>query len=90
MNTVQSYKCPCCGAPLTFSGEKQNLHCDACGNDFSLDTLQQLSDAQNQTQAASKFDWQRYEPRSYESDGSIDLSGYTCPSCGAEITGDDT
>lgn len=90
MNTVQSYKCPCCGAPLTFSGENQNLHCDACGNDFSLDTLQQLSDAQNQTQAASKFDWQRYEPRSYESDGSIDLSGYTCPSCGAEITGDDT
>ncbi len=89
MDTVQSYKCPCCGAPLTFSGEKQTLHCGSCGNDFSAETMQQLTDAENQSHGASKYDWQHYEPRSYGNNDGMKLSGYTCPSCGAEITGDD-
>lgn len=90
METIQSYKCPCCGAPLSFSGENQNLHCEACGNSFSAETMEQLNDAESQTGASSKYDWGKYEPRSFGSAEGIDLSTYTCPSCGAEITGDDT
>ena len=41
-------------------------------------------------QGESKYDREHYEPRSYETDGEIELASYTCPSCGAEITGDDT
>lgn len=85
--TVQSYKCPCCGNPLVFNGE--NLHCDACGNDFSAETMQQLKNAADKAEN-SKFDWEHYEPRSFEDDGNVNISDYTCPSCGAEITGDDT
>ena len=37
METVQSYKYPCCGASLIFQNE--SLHCDSCGNDFELDAM---------------------------------------------------
>lgn len=43
-----------------------------------------------QASGESKYDWEHYEPRSYESSEGIDLANYNCPSCGAEITGDDT
>lgn len=90
MDTIQSYQCPCCGAPLVFSGQTQNLHCESCENDFSLDTIQQLYHAEEQSQGTSKFDWEHYEPRDFSNDAGVDFSNYSCPSCGAEITGDDT
>ena len=90
MNTINSYKCPCCDASLRFDEKTQQLHCDSCGNDFSAETMRQLSKAELQTQEASKFDWNHYEERSFGSSDGINLSAYTCPSCGAEITGDDT
>ena len=46
MDTIQSYKCPCCGAPLAFHAVKQNLHCESCGTDFDLDTMKQLDEAE--------------------------------------------
>ena len=49
-----------------------------------------MDDAGAQMQGESKYDWEHYEPRSYEGSDGVTLSGYTCPSCGAEITGDDT
>lgn len=86
---IQNYKCPSCSAPLSFNASNQTLHCDSCGTDFTLDTLKALSDADLEPME-SKYDWEKYEPRSYEDDGEVKLSGYSCPSCGAEITGDDT
>ncbi len=90
METVQSYKCPSCGSPLSYNGESQNMHCNSCGNNFSVETLKQLDDAESLAQASSKYDWQHYEARTYEDNSQIDLSNYTCPSCGAQITGDST
>ena len=89
METIQNYKCPCCGDSLVFSGENQTLHCESCENDFELEALQQLSDAEGGVQE-SKYDWENYEPRQFDDTETENLSGYTCPSCGAEITGDDT
>lgn len=89
MDTVQSYQCPCCGAALEFSGAKQTLHCASCGNDFSPETLEQLQSAEQNT-PSSNYDWADYEARSFSEEEKTTLSGYTCPSCGAEITGDDT
>lgn len=88
METIQSYKCPCCGGALTFLDEQ--LHCESCGNDFALEDMQHLNEAEGKAKSASKYDWEHYEPRSYEDNSEIDLANYNCPSCGAEITGDDT
>lgn len=88
MDTIQTFKCPCCGAALAYSGEKQALHCTACGNDFSTEALQQLTAAENNASGKSKFDWEKYEERSFDEAEAKEISGYSCPSCGAEISGD--
>lgn len=90
MEQVKNYTCPCCGAPLAFSGQSQSLHCGSCGNDYSVETMELLYEAQAGASAESKYDWNSYEPRSFDSVESDQFSTYTCPSCGAEITGDDT
>lgn len=90
MDNIQSYKCPCCGAPLVFDGANQNLHCESCGTDFALDTMQQLDEANQNGMTSSKYDWDDYTPRSFDNSEAANLSSYSCPSCGAEITGDDT
>ena len=89
MEAIQNYKCPCCGAPLVFRGDNQMLHCESCENDFELEAMQQLSDAEGGTKE-SRYDWENYEPRQFDEAETENLSGYTCPSCGAEITGDGT
>lgn len=88
MDTVNSYKCPCCGAPLVFIGDK--LHCESCENDFTLDAIQQMLEDMGEASGESKYDWDNYVPRNYEDTGDITLANYSCPSCGAEISGDDT
>ena len=64
METVQGYKCPCCGASLIFRNE--SLYCDSCGNDFELDAMRQIEDVGSQMHGEEKYDWEPYEPRSYE------------------------
>lgn len=88
MDTINSYQCPCCGAPLIFVNEE--LHCESCDNTFSVETMQQMRDGMEQAGGNSKYDWEHYEPRSYEDTSEINLANYSCPSCGAEISGDDT
>ena len=88
METINSYKCPCCGAPLVFGGNE--LRCDSCDNTFPVETMQQMSEGMAEAGGESKYDWENYQPRSYEDTSEINLANYNCPSCGAQITGDDT
>lgn len=81
METVKSYQCPCCGAPLIFQGGK--LRCESCGNEFPPETVEEL-DARKE----SRYDWDHYEPRDFTQEEGGSLAGYSCPSCGAAITGD--
>ena len=88
METINSYKCPCCGAPLVFGGNE--LRCDSCDNTFPVETMQQMTEGMAEAGGESKYDWENYQPRSYEDTSEIKLANYNCPSCGAQITGDDT
>lgn len=88
MDTLNSYKCPCCGAPLVFLGDQ--LHCDSCDNSFSVNDINQMNDAMEQAGKESQYQWDNYEPRNYEPEETVNLAGYCCESCGAEITGDET
>ena len=90
MDVVQNYKCPCCTAPLVFNAVTQNLTCESCDNTFPLETMQQMAESGEASGGNSKFDWESYTPRSYEDTNEVKLSNYSCPSCGAEIQGDDT
>lgn len=88
MSTVKTFKCPSCSAPLVFSTALQTLHCDSCNNDFDTKTLSQLEEAEIQTHADSKYDWETYVPRTFDKTDYEKLSNYICPSCSAQITGD--
>ncbi len=88
METIQSYKCPCCGAALAYDGNSDSLHCSSCGNDFSVENLRRLSEAESETSGGSVYNWEEYTPREFGEAEDIDLSGYSCPSCGAEVSGD--
>lgn len=88
MDTIQNYSCPCCGAPLVFAGKE--LRCESCDNTFPAETMKQMTEGMEMTEGSSKYDWENYQPRSYEDTSEINLANYSCPSCGAQITGDDT
>lgn len=90
METVQNYKCPCCDAPLIFDAKSQKLLCNSCGNSFPVETLRHIQSDETMSGGASKYDWEEYTGRSFENTDDIHLSDYSCPSCGAEISGDDT
>ena len=90
MDTILNYQCPCCTAPLVFDAKTQNLICESCGNSFSVETMQQVTESAADSVGASKFDWEIYTPRKFEDTNGINLADYSCPSCGAEISGDDT
>lgn len=90
MDTVQNYKCPCCGAPLIFNANDGNLTCESCKNSFSVQDMQQISEAEEHVNKESKYDWSKYTPREFKNNSQTKLSSYTCPSCGAEITGDES
>ena len=51
MNTVQ-YKCPNCGAELTFDPEHQNFSCEFCDSTYTEAEMQQLY--QNMEQQADQ------------------------------------
>ncbi len=79
MSTI-AYKCPCCSAPLAFSGASGRLGCASCGNSYETDAL----DAINITQPSGgvQFDLPK------ETFGTEDANGiqaYICKSCGAEL-----
>ena len=75
METIQSYKCPCCGAALAYDGNSDSLHCSSCGNDFSVENLRRLSEAESETSGGSVYNWEEYTPREFGEAEDIDLSG---------------
>lgn len=85
MNTVQ-YKCPNCGAELTYAPGQQRFACQFCNSFFTEDEMQRLFQQmeQNAHQAAD----QTAETLDHESDEKAFEEGvrlYTCQSCGAQI-----
>ncbi len=86
---IKNYVCPSCGASLSYSPGKENLHCDYCDGDFAIENLDALDEADKAAGAPSKYDWDKYTPRSFEVDEIGGIYGYNCSSCSAEIVGDE-
>lgn len=83
---IKTYKCPCCGAPLKFDSENQKLACEACDNSYTIEQMDEFESAEN-TKDESNFEWSTQSKHI-----TIDpekMCVYSCPSCGAEIVGDE-
>ena len=83
MNTT-IYNCPCCGAPLAFSGESGKLSCKACGNAFEAESLEAMN-GQQKTEITFDMPKERFASEDAQA-----VRAYTCESCGAELMTDET
>ena len=57
MQTMQEYKCPCCGGAIEFNSSLQKMKCPYCDTEFEMETLQGY-DAALQEDAADHMEWE--------------------------------
>jgi len=79
MNTI-AYKCPCCSAPLAFSGASGRLECASCGNSFETDALDAMQAVQ--PGGGVQFDLPKETFAAGDEGG---VQAYICKGCGAEL-----
>ena len=79
MSTI-AYKCPCCSAPLAFSGESGRLECASCGNSYEMDALDAMYDAGDS--GVVQFD---LPTETFDSGDVQAMQAYICKGCGAEL-----
>ena len=79
MNTI-AYKCPCCAAPLAFSGASGRLECASCGNSYETDALDAMY-------AGGSSGGMQFELRaeSFDEAEAQAMQAYICKGCGAEL-----
>lgn len=85
MNTVQ-YKCPNCGAELTFDPAHQNFSCEYCNSSYSEAEMQKIY--QEMEQQAAQTATNDTDTLKSEKDEAAFEEGtrlYTCQNCGAQI-----
>lgn len=81
--STTAFKCPCCGAELTFSSQSQKMTCEYCGTELDVEAVNALSSAEP---SSTDMEWSDHSDTTVNMDG--DICTYTCSSCGAEVTGD--
>ena len=82
-----TYKCPACGSSLVYNTSGK-LFCNACSNEYEIETLKRLSEAGS---GDKDFDWGDYKKKfETESERLQDTKVYICKHCGAAIETDGT
>ncbi|MCR4892863.1 MAG: hypothetical protein K5989_11870 [Lachnospiraceae bacterium] len=89
MADVLNFKCPSCGAPLIFKGGTQKMTCEYCMTEFTMEQAQAAQAAEEADAASSDMVWTQPEQELIQ-DENGQVTGFHCPSCGAEIVADET
>ena len=92
-NTSVSYKCLCCGAPLSFLPGAEKVTCEYCGTELEIKTVEEMfakkEAAAAQAQAAKEAKWDTAAAgNQWEKEEAEMMKAFTCSSCGAEIVSD--
>ena len=91
MQTMQEYKCPCCGGAIAFDSSLQKMKCPYCDTEFEMEALKGYDEAlKNNTVDAADEAWQPNQDNQWGSDETDGLGSYVCQSCGGEIIADST
>lgn len=88
MNTLQEYKCPCCGGAIAFDSSIQKMKCPYCDTEFDMETLAGY-DADLQNSTADDMAWETAAGTEWQNGEADGLRSYVCKSCGGEIVGDE-
>lgn len=88
MDTVLEFKCPCCNAPLSFSGECQQMKCEYCDNSFHLETLRACQEG-DQPNTPPQVHWDENNRQEWDSAEKDTIRTFLCEACGGELITDD-
>ncbi len=100
MAGVNEYKCPACGAPISFSPGTHQMFCEFCGTKIDLDELiggnkteeNQSKSGETKAKSSKKADandrWAAFNDYKSSRETLGEQNLYVCESCGAEIMAD--
>ena len=89
-DSIKTYKCPNCGAALTFDSKTQKLHCSHCDTSIDVEAMKALSDTPSSTDQDNAR-WNTSDAGSnWSSSEQQGMRSYHCPTCGAELVTDET
>lgn len=88
MQTLQEYKCPCCGGAIAFDSSLQKMKCPYCDTEFEMETLVGY-DAELQQDTADSLEWETAAGSQWQEGETESLCSYVCNSCGGEIMADE-
>lgn len=83
------YKCPNCGAALTYEAGTQAMTCPYCDSSFEIEELADLAPDLGEEAASEALDW-GYDGQAWGEGENEGMALYACKSCGGEIIGDET
>ncbi len=89
MQTLQEYKCPCCGGAIAFDSSLQKMKCPYCDTEFDMETLKGYDDVLQQDAQADDMQWETSAGAEWQDGETEGLRSYVCKSCGGEIVGDE-
>lgn len=80
MSSVDAYKCPSCGAPISFKPALGKFKCDYCTAEYTEEELTAYLEEQKNKSGGSEKSKEKSSAEGYQS--------YHCNSCGAEVVTD--
>ena len=88
MQTLQEYKCPCCGGAIAFDSTLQKMKCPFCNTEFEMETLAGY-DSELKNEQSDDMNWESTAGAQWQEGEADGLRSYVCKSCGGEIVGDE-
>lgn len=89
-NTVQQYKCPNCGASISFGADTQNMKCEYCDCEFDIQTLKEFNAIAEEEQ--KDLQWAHYDEghgnNEWAQGEKEEVKKYACQSCGGTLITD--
>ena len=91
--TSVSYKCPNCGAPLSYLPGTDHVTCEYCGTTFETDVIEDMfQKAQERAAAAEREQEEKWETETagegWSEEEAAGLHAFHCSACGAELVTD--
>lgn len=88
MQTLQEYKCPCCGGAISFDSSIQKMKCPYCDTEFEMDALKSY-DEELKSEQSDNMTWDTTPGGEWDEGEANGIRSYICKSCGGEIIGDE-
>ena len=91
--TSVSYKCPNCGAPLSYLPGTDHVTCEYCGTTFETDVIEDMfQKAQERAAAAEREQEEKWATETagegWSEEEAAGLHAFHCSACGAELVTD--